>query len=176
MHPSLCRPYCNDLVYVLLICLLRCLSNYECLYNTCMNVTTPRWVSCSTLCVRCVWKASSSIVCVRWVSCSTVCIRWVNYSTYSACMAGGSVPVQWVSGGSAIVQCVVRRGCDGPCGGAGAIDAVALHGAAAPRDAEPRGSHEGPVRHHAAAVPLLALAERALPPPAAGVTSASCVN
>lgn len=43
-------------------------------------------------------------------------------------------------------------------GGAGAADAVALHGAAPPRDAEPGGAHEGPVRHHAEPVPLLARA------------------
>lgn len=39
--------------------------------------------------------------------------------------------------------------------GAGAPHSVALHGAAAPRDAEPRRAYEGPVRHHAAAVSLL---------------------
>ncbi|KAL4710352.1 hypothetical protein ACJJTC_003749 [Scirpophaga incertulas] len=48
------------------------------------------------------------------------------------------------------------RSTSSTAGRAGAADAVALHRAAAARDAEPGGAHEGPVRHHAAPVPLLA--------------------
>lgn len=40
--------------------------------------------------------------------------------------------------------------------GAGAADPLALYGAPAPRDAEPGGTHEGPLQHHAAPLPLLA--------------------
>lgn len=45
---------------------------------------------------------------------------------------------------------------------AGAPHAVAVDGTTAPRDAEPRGAHEGPFRHHAAAVPLLVTAPQRL--------------